>query len=124
MTKRIVLIPTPCVRAQNSGGVLDVFIFILLWYAVRFAVDAAAHRVALALLPPELLSLRFQLAYSARSLVGLIFAIWYFRRFCHRRNVGFSERFGLDRPMDLTDPSVLRSLFLFFLIFTLPNIAY
>ena len=75
MTKRIVLIPTPCVRPQNSGRLLDVFIFLLLWYAIRFAVDAAVHRVALALLPPELLPLRFQLAYSARSLIGLIFGI-------------------------------------------------
>lgn len=120
---RIVLIPEPHVRAQNAGRIRDIFIFLLLWYAVRFAVDAAVHRVALTLLPPEMASIRFHLAYTTRSLIGLIFSIWYFKRFCRQRNVSFSERLGIDQPTDFTNPAFLKSLFLFLAIFAIPNIG-
>lgn len=124
MTKWIELIPVTRVRSQDSGRVRDVIVFLLLWYAVRLAADAAVHRVAIAMLPPALVSIRFHLAYTTRSLIGLVFCIWYFKRFCHLRNAGFSERLGLDRPMDPTDATFLKFLFLFLVTFTVPNVAH
>jgi len=124
MIKRNKLIPVPRVRSQDTGRIRDVFVFLLLWHAVRLATDAAVHRAALAMLLPALVSIRFDLAYTTRSLIGLAFGIWYLKRFCYLRNISFSERFGLDRPMDPTNSTFLKALFLFLLIFTVPNVAH
>jgi len=65
-----------------------------------------------------------QIAFLIRSLAGLIFSVWYLKRFCSRKNAGFSERLSLGQPMDMTNPVFLAHMIIFLFVFTLPNITY
>ncbi len=110
--------------AVASGRVRDVFFFLLLFVVVRYAAEAGAHRVLNEALAPEgTRLLRLNVVYTTRSLAGLVFSIFYFIVYCNRRSVRFTERLFLDRPAALAEPAFLKSLFIFLLVFSAPDIA-